>query len=120
MEGVYFIMRTGTQWRGLPKYYGKFKSVHKRFLAWAKKGIWIDILSFFAQDWDVESIMVDGSIVRAYACASGYKKDQQAQQALGHSKGDFTTKIQVCVDALGNPLRFVLTPGQGSEIKQAP
>jgi len=48
-----------------------------------------------------------------------YKKDQQAQQALGRSKGGFTTKIHACVDALGNPLRFVLTPGQSSEIKQA-
>jgi len=120
MEGVYFIMRTGAQWQELPKSYGKFKSVHKRFLSWAKKGVWNNILSFFTQDCDVESIMIDGSIVRAHACASGYQKGQQAQQALGRSKGGFTTKIHACVDALGNPLRFILTPGQSSEIKQAP
>jgi transposase len=76
MEGVYFIMRTGAQWQELPKSYGKFKSVHKRFLSWAKKGVWNNILSFFAQDCDVESIMIDGSIVRAHACASGYQKGQ--------------------------------------------
>lgn len=30
-----------------------------------------------------------------------------------------TTKIHAVVDALGNPLRFILTPGQTSDITQA-
>lgn len=37
LEGVYFIMHTGAQWREIPKRYGNFKTVHKRFLSWAKK-----------------------------------------------------------------------------------
>ena len=120
LEGVYFIMRTGAQWRELPKYYGHFKTVHKRFITWAKKYIWNDMLSFFAEDADMESVMIDGSIIRAHACASGYKKGCQEEQALGRSKGGFTTKIHALVDALGNPLKFILTSGQSSEIKQAP
>jgi hypothetical protein len=63
--------------------------------------------------------MIDGSVIRAHACASGYKKDSQETQALGRSKGGLTTKIHACVDVLGNPLRFILTPGRSSEIKQA-
>jgi transposase len=30
-----------------------------------------------------------------------------------------TTKIHAVVDALGNPLRFILTPGQASDVTQA-
>jgi transposase len=30
-----------------------------------------------------------------------------------------TTKIHAVVDALGNPLRFILTPGQESDVTQA-
>ena len=30
-----------------------------------------------------------------------------------------TTKIHAVVDALGNPLRFILTPGQASDFTQA-
>jgi transposase len=120
LESVYFIMRTGAQWGELARSYGKYKTIHKRFLSWAKKDIWNDILSFFAQDSDVESVMIDGSIVRAHACASGYKKNSQEEQALGRSKGGFTTKIHALVDALGLPIKFILTPGQASEIKQAP
>lgn len=120
LEGVYFILRTGAQWEELPKSYGKYKSVHKRFLSWSKKDIWNQVLAFFAQGSDIESIMIDGSIVRAHSCASGYQKNSQEEQALGRSKGGFTTKIHALVDALGLPIRFILTPGQASEIKQAP
>ncbi|MBY0292766.1 MAG: transposase [Alphaproteobacteria bacterium] len=35
-------------------------------------------------------------------------------------RGGFTTKIHVLVDALGLPMKFILMPGQNSEIKQAP
>lgn len=120
LEAVYFIMRTGAQWIELPKYYGKYKSVHRRFIYWVKKGIFNEILSCFSKDYDGESFMIDGSVIRAHACASGYGKGQQEAQALGRSKGGFSTKIHALVDALGLPIRFILTPGQSSEIKQAP
>jgi transposase len=50
---------------------------------------------------------------------SGQKKGGQAEQALGRSRGGFSTKIHVSVDALGNPLRFRLTGGQRHDITQA-
>jgi hypothetical protein len=37
LEAVSFIMRTGVQWIELPKQYGNYKNIHKRFLSWAKK-----------------------------------------------------------------------------------
>lgn len=43
-----------------------------------------------------------------------------ARPALGRSQGGFGTKIHVLTDALGNPLAFVLTGGQTSDIGQAP
>ena len=47
------------------------------------------------------------------------KNGGQAEQALGRSRGGFSTKIHVNVDALGNPLRFLLTGGQRHDITQA-
>jgi transposase len=47
------------------------------------------------------------------------KNGGQAAQALGRSRGGFSTKIHVSVDALGNPLRFRLTAGQQHDITQA-
>ncbi len=68
---------------------------------------------------DTEAIMIDATIVRFHACAAGYKKNSHGSEALGRSKGGFTTKIHTAVDALGNPLRFTLTPGQRHDITQA-
>jgi transposase len=47
------------------------------------------------------------------------KSGGQAAQALGRSRGGFSTKIHVTVDGLGNPLRLCLTGGQEADIGQA-
>jgi transposase len=40
-------------------------------------------------------------------------------QALGRSRGGFSTKIHLAVDALGNPVEFILTGGQEADVTQA-
>ena len=40
-------------------------------------------------------------------------------QALGRSRGGFSTKIHIAVDALGNPVEFLLTAGQEADVTQA-
>ena len=47
------------------------------------------------------------------------KNGGQAEQALGRSRGGFSTKIHVTVDGLGNPLRLALTAGQRHDIIKA-
>ncbi len=46
------------------------------------------------------------------------KHGGQETQALGRSRGGFSTKIHIAVDALGNPLRLILTAGQESDVTQ--
>jgi len=38
---------------------------------------------------------------------------------LGRSRGGFSTKIHILVDALGNPVEFLLTGGQEADVTQA-
>lgn len=47
------------------------------------------------------------------------KTGGQTEQALGRSRGGFSTKIHISVDGLGNPLRLLLTGGQRHDITQA-
>jgi transposase len=47
------------------------------------------------------------------------KSDEPEDQALGRSRGGFSTKIHVTVDGLGNPLRIRLTAGQRHDSTQA-
>ncbi len=39
---------------------------------------------------------------------------------MGRSRGGFSSKLHPACDALGNPRRFLLTPGQDSDHGQAP
>ena len=42
----------------------------------------------------------------------------QENEALGYSPGGFSTKLHTVTDGLGNPLRFLLTPGQAHDLTQ--
>ena len=118
IEAIWFIARTGCQWRLLPLTYSAWRSVHQRFMRWNRKNIW-KILFEESRDPDLQKIMIDGTSIRAHACAGGYENNTQEIHALGRSKGGFTTKIHAAVDALGNLLRFMMTAGQRNEITQA-
>jgi transposase len=119
IEGVWFVARSGCQWRLLPEKYGSWRAIHMRFKEWSDKGVWEQLFKSMHIEADNEAAMIDATIVRAHACSAGYKKDSMDQEALGRSKGGFTTKIHALVDALGNPLKFILTPGQRNDITQA-
>lgn len=47
------------------------------------------------------------------------RKRGQHKQALGRSCGGFSTKIHAACDALGHPIRFILSPGQSSDYEYA-
>ncbi len=58
-------------------------------------------------------------IQSAFLCCRGSEDSRRADQALGWSRGGFTTKIHAEVEGLGLPLRFILTPGQRHDLTQA-
>ncbi len=49
----------------------------------------------------------------------GPQKGGPEAQGLGRSRGGLGTKIHACVDALGLPIRLILTPGHRGDVIQA-
>lgn len=123
IEAIVWLVRTGAQWREIPERYGKWNSIAQRYRRWCQRDIWEKMLAHFAADPDMEWLLLDSTIIRAHLCAAGaaaQPEPESQDQALGRSRGGFSTKIHVVVDALGNPLDFVLTAGQRHDVKQAP
>ncbi|MEZ7195320.1 IS5 family transposase [Pseudodesulfovibrio karagichevae] len=118
VDAVLWIGKTGAPWRDLPASYGKWSSVHKRFIRWSKKGLWQMVFNTLAVDADTEWLMIDSSIVRAHQHSAGGKGAPLPQQ-IGRSSGGFSSKVHASTDSLGCPTKFILTPGNISDCTQA-
>ena len=54
VEGMLYRMRTGCPWRDLPKAFGNWNKVYKRFNAWSATGKWLKVFKALVAQPDME------------------------------------------------------------------
>lgn len=71
LAAIFYVLRTGIQWKAIPKEYGSSSSIHRYFQLWSSEGVFLKMwqLGLTEYDelkgiqWDWQSI--DASMVKA-------------------------------------------------------
>jgi transposase len=87
------VAKTAAPWRDLPERFGNWNSIFRRFSRWSANGVW--------------------------STTCGGRKRGQLNQALGRSRGGFTTKIHAAVNGMGRAIRLRLSGGQRHDMTEA-
>jgi transposase len=74
LNGIFYVLRTGSPWRDLPERYGPYTTCYNRFNRWAKAGIWLKIFEALSRSSPQSLHLIDSSIIRAHQHAAGGKK----------------------------------------------
>lgn len=118
VEAVVWLLRTGSPWRDLDSQFGSWKRIYNRFRRWSIRGWWTKLFESSSVGLGVEGTILDASIVRAHQDASGGFDGPKAQ-AIGRSRGGFSTKLHAAATLDGQPLCVFATPGQQHEVTVA-
>jgi transposase len=95
-----------------------WRTAWRRLQRWTASGIWdriVDALRAMAPEAGWDAHLLDSSVVRAHAHAAGARK-AAGGQALGRSRGGFSTKLHLRADAHGRPVTFHLTGGERHDL----
>jgi transposase len=73
VEAVLWIVRTGSPWRDLPPFFGKWNTVFKRFRDWVRADVFARLFEACSEQPDMEYAMVDATIVKVHRHGQGGK-----------------------------------------------
>ena len=118
LEAVLWLARTGAPWRDLPAGLMNWRTAWCHLQRWTASGVWgriLDALPAMAPDAGWEAHMLDSTVVRTHAHAAEARRTA-GDQALGRSRGGFSTKLHLRGDTRGRPMAFHLTGGERHDL----
>lgn len=89
MSAIYYVLRTGIQWKALPRSLGAASTVHDRFQEWRRAGLfgrlWQEGLAFYDEEigleWSWQAM--DGAMTKA---PLGGKRDRSQSHRPGKAR----------------------------------
>ena len=79
LNGILWILGTGTPWYALPKEFGRYSTCHGRFVLWRKAGVWDRLLAALTKAYDGDMQRIENSSVRVLRHAANSKGAACAQ-----------------------------------------
>ncbi len=109
LNGILWILRTGSPWRSLPERHGSWKTVSSRFYRWQKAGVWDRILSSLQRQADAEGRLdwslhfVDSTVIRAHQHAAGAKGGIRLSRRLAEVEAGTARRFTSGVSGVASP-----------------
>jgi transposase len=120
ISGILHVLKVGCRWCDCPTDYGPSTTVYNRFNRWSRRGFWLKLLDALVDAGAVtKNTAIDSTYVKAQRAAFSAKGGRSAQ-AIGRSRGGWTTKVHALTDVIGRPFALMLTAGNVSDVKAAP
>ena len=82
LSAVVWIAKEGASWRALPKVYGYWNTIYRRFGRWCDAGVFEALHDHFHDAGEISALLVDSTIVRAHSCAAGAPKKKADKTGL--------------------------------------
>jgi putative transposase len=116
LDAIVYVMRTGIQWKALPRSLGASSTVHDRFQEWVEQGVmmrfWQAGLAEYAKqveiDWEWQTM--DGGMVKAPLGGDATGRNPT-------DRGKSGTKRSVQTDGRGIPLSVVIDGANRHDMK---
>jgi len=70
LNGIFFILRTGTPWRDMPERYGPYTTAYNRYNRWAKAGVWLKVFDALAEHFPQTIQGIDSAVILAHRQAA--------------------------------------------------
>src|SRR5690606_23633159 len=83
INGILYVLRTGSPWRRLPGRYGPHTTVYNRYHRWSKAGVWLRVFEALSASSPGSMHLIDSSIIRAHQHAAGGKKGARITPSAG-------------------------------------
>lgn len=93
LNGILWIMRSGTQWRELLEVYGPWQSVHTRFAKWWDDDMSEKVFHALSSDANIENLSMDSTCIKVHESTND----------------GMNIKLHTIVDCLWDPVTFLLS-----------
>ena len=120
LSAIFWVITTGSAWRQVPEFYGKWTTIYSRFKRWSKLGIFEKIFRIFAKRVNKNCYaMIDSTYVKVHRTAASMTYGDDVRE-IGRSHGGLTRKIHFLCNEYGLPIDFLITGGEVHDVKPAP
>src|SRR5450631_109136 len=118
LNAILYVAEQGCKWRGLPKRFGNWHTIYTRMNRWSKSGVLDRVFAQLQHDQivriKIEAVALDSTAVKVHPDGTGALK-KNGPQAIGKSRGGWTTKIHMVAADARTAITFALSPGQAHD-----